>query len=194
MQGRLRARSLALRALFFCFAIACVIPAQADEALWKRIAQGGVTVMIRHAQTEPGVGDPPGFRLGDCGTQRNLSEEGRAHAKRAGAAFKARGISPSRVMSSQWCRCIETAELAFGRYLPEPALNSFFDGRPSEPAQSALVRKLLAGVKRGEVVVLVTHQVNITAITGTAAAPGELIVLAPSDKGAPMLVGRMSIP
>jgi broad specificity phosphatase PhoE len=194
MQGGNRARSLALRALFFCALATCAAPAIADEALWKRIAQGGVTVMIRHAQTVPGVGDPPHFRLEDCSTQRNLSEEGRAHARRVRAAFKARGISTSRVLSSQWCRCIETAELAFRRHRPEPALNSLFGARHSEPAQSAAVRKLVAAVKRGEVLVLVTHQVNITAIIGTAAAPGELIVLAPTDKGVTTLVGRMTVP
>jgi phosphohistidine phosphatase SixA len=190
MTGPARAGSLALLAFFFC---ALPGPARADEAVWKRIAQGGVAVMVRHAQTVPGFGDPPGFRIGDCATQRNLSEEGRAQARRLGAAFAARGIRPSRVLSSQWCRCIDTAEAAFGRHVEAPALNSFFDERKTEPAQSAAVRKLIAGVKRGEVLVLVTHQVNITALAGESVAQGEMIVLAPAGTAA-KIVGRLSVP
>jgi phosphohistidine phosphatase SixA len=194
MHGRSRARSPALRALFF-WMLACGAGASiADDALWKRIEQGGVTVVMRHAQTEAGVGDPPGFRLEDCSTQRNLSEEGRAHARRVGAAFKAHGVTPARVLSSLWCRCIETAELAFRQHEAEPALNSFFGERRSEPAQSAAVKKLVSSVKRGEVLALVTHQVNITALIRTPAAPAEIIVLAPAEGGEVRLVGRLSIP
>src|SRR5207247_2594884 len=78
------------------------------------------------------LGDPPGFRLDECSTQRNLSEEGRAQARRVGAAFAARGIPIGRVLSSQWCRCLETARLAFGGAAPWPALNSFFRDRTQE--------------------------------------------------------------
>ncbi len=183
-----------LRAFLYCAGLAWAGTALADEALWKRIAQGGVAVMIRHAQTVPGVGDPPGFRIGDCSTQRNLSEEGRAQARRLGAAFKARGIKPARVLSSQWCRCIDTATEAFGRQQPEPALNSFFDDRGTAPAQSEAVRKLIAGVKRSEVLVLVTHQVNITAIAGEAAVQGEMFVFVPAGKDSAKLAGRIPAP
>jgi phosphohistidine phosphatase SixA len=185
-----RARSLALRAFFFWALAWCAAPAVADEALWQRIAQGGVTVMIRHAQTEPGIGDPPGFRLGECGTQRNLSAEGRAQARRLGEAFKARGIAPPRVLSSQWCRCIDTAREAFGHSTPEPALNSFFGERRIAPEQTEAVRKLVAGVKPGALLVLVTHQVNMTALTGEGASQGEMLVLAPTGK----VIGRISTP
>ncbi len=81
----MKAGSLALLAFFFWVGAVRADPA-ADEAVWKRIAQGGVAVMIRHARTEPGVGDPPNFRIGDCTTQRNLSAEGRVQARRLGAA------------------------------------------------------------------------------------------------------------
>ena len=181
----IKAGSLALLAFLFCAG-----GARAGEALWARIAQGGVAVMIRHAQTEPGTGDPPQFRLGDCSTQRNLSAEGRAQAQRLGAAFRARGIATPRVLSSQWCRCIDTAGEAFGRHAPEPALNSFFDDRRTEPAQTAAARKLVAGVKRRELLVLVTHQVNISALAGQGAAQGELLVLAPDAR----LLGRLPAP
>jgi len=192
MQGLNKAGRFALLA-FLLWAGAVQADTAADEAVWKRIAQGGVAVMIRHAQTVPGVGDPPQFRLGDCATQRNLSAEGRAQARRLGEAFKARGIAPARVLSSQWCRCIDTAMEAFGRHAEEPALNSFFDGRGTEPAQSAAVRKLIAGMKRGEVLVLVTHQVNITALAGSPVSEGEMFVFAPEGKTVKLL-GRIPAP
>jgi phosphohistidine phosphatase SixA len=194
MQGWTRARDTTLRAFLFLAAVAYAGGAFADEVLWKRIAQGGVAVMIRHAQTVPGVGDPPGFRLGDCSTQRNLSEEGRAQARRLGAAFEARGIKPARVLSSQWCRCIDTAIAAFGRPAPEPALNSFFDDRKTAPAQSEAVRKLMAAVKPGTLLVLVTHQVNISAIAGEPAGLGEMFVFAPEGKSSARLIGRIPAP
>ena len=84
-----------------------------EEATWKLLAGGGQAVLIRHAITTPGVGDPPGFRLEECSTQRNLTDEGRGHARRVGEAFRARKIPLARVMSSPWCRCLETARLAF---------------------------------------------------------------------------------
>ena len=192
MQGR--ARDKASRAFLFFAGIAFAGAAFADEALWKRVSQGGVAVMIRHAQTVPGVGDPPGFRLGDCRTQRNLSDEGRAQARRLGAAFEARGIRPARVLSSQWCRCIDTAIEAFGRQAPEPALNSFFDDRKTAPAQSEAVRKLMAAVKPGTLLVLVTHQVNITAIAGESVGPGEMFVFAPEGKASARFIGRIPAP
>ena len=108
----MKAGSLVLLAFFF-WAGTVRADSSADDAAWKRIAQGGVAVMIRHARTEPGVGDPPNFRIGDCTTQRNLSAEGRAQAKRLGAAFAARGIAPTVVLSSQWCRCIDTARATY---------------------------------------------------------------------------------
>ena len=188
----MKAGSLVLLAFFFWAGMARA-DSSADDAAWKRIAQGGVAVMIRHARTEPGVGDPPNFRIGDCTTQRNLSAEGRAQAKRLGAAFAARGIAPTVVLSSQWCRCIDTAREAFGRNTEESALNSFFDGRSTEPAQSAAVRARIAALKRGEILVLVTHQVNMTALAGKYPAEGEVFVLAPSGTSVE-LVGRLSTP
>src|SRR5687767_12433478 len=87
--------------------------AQSDEALWRLLKAGGQVVLVRHAVTTAGVGDPPGMVLADCTTQRNLSDEGRAHARQLGEAFRARGVAVSHVYSSPWCRCLETARLAF---------------------------------------------------------------------------------
>ena len=103
-------RWLGLLALVLCQPLA-----QADEALWRLLAKGGQVLVIRHGLTTPGVGDPAGFRLEDCATQRNLSDEGREEARMLGAAFKARKVPLGEILASPWCRCVETARLAFGR-------------------------------------------------------------------------------
>ena len=145
-----------------------------DEAA-RRLAAGGWILMMRHAATEPGVGDPPEFRLGDCATQRNLSAAGREQARQAGAAMRAAGIRLHEVRTSQWCRCRDTAELAFGRADDWPALNSFFASRGSESAQTEQVRAWAATLEAGRNAMLVTHQVNISAVMGQFAAPGEVV-------------------
>jgi phosphohistidine phosphatase SixA len=165
--------------------------AMADDALWAKLRGGGFVVMIRHA-TAPGTGDPPGFKLGDCATQRNLSEEGREEARRIGAAFKRERVPVEEVLSSEWCRCRETAALAFGRYVPWPAINSFFSDRAREAQQSAEVRAAAARVAKSANLVLVTHQVNITAVSGVYPASGELVVLQPAGDRLEV-VGRLRV-
>ena len=81
---------------------------RASEPLWALLKSGGQVVFIRHAITTPGVGDPPGMRLDDCASQRNLTDAGRAHARRVGEAFRARGIVVDRLLTSPWCRCIRS--------------------------------------------------------------------------------------
>jgi phosphohistidine phosphatase SixA len=150
-------------------------PVALDEAA-RRLAAGGWILMMRHAATEPGVGDPPAFRLGDCATQRNLSTAGREQARQAGVTMRAAGIRIDQVRTSQWCRCRETAELAFGKATDWPALNSFFASRGSESAQSDQVHAWAATLGAGRNAMLVTHQVNISAVMGQFAAPGEVVV------------------
>lgn len=140
-----------------------------------RLRGGGWVLMMRHAQTEPGIGDPPGFRLDRCETQRNLSEAGRRQARAAGEALRAAGIVPAMVRSSAWCRCRDTAELAFGRYEPWPALDSFFEDRAREPAQTAQVQAFARGLREPGNAVLVTHQVNVVAALGVSPAQGEIV-------------------
>jgi len=88
--------------------------AGADEEVWALLKGGGQVILIRHAITTPGVGDPPSMRVDDCSTQRNLTDEGRRDARRLGERFRAHGLVVDRVLSSPWCRCLETARLAFG--------------------------------------------------------------------------------
>ena len=148
-----------------------------DTALWDGLKSGAHVAMMRHAQA-PGVGDPAGFRLGDCGTQRNLSAEGRRQAEQAGALFRSKGITRATVYSSQWCRCLDTARgLGLGPVVPQAALNSFFDNGRSEKTQTGQLRALIRQRPAGLPLVLVTHQVNITALTGVVPASGEIVVL-----------------
>jgi broad specificity phosphatase PhoE len=169
--------------------------ASADDAgLWRLLEGGGHVIILRHAATEPGLGDPPEFRIGECSTQRNLSEAGRDEARRLGAAFRARRVPVARVLASRWCRCAETARLAFGRAEAWPALDSFFADPPREPAQTAAVRRLASEHLPDGNLVLVTHQVNITALTGIVPGPGELVVLTPGGDGTFTVRGRMAAP
>jgi phosphohistidine phosphatase SixA len=157
------------------------------EALWQQLQQPGemlYVVLLRHALA-PGTGDPADFQLGDCSTQRNLSAEGRAQAAAIGQAFRDRGVAVQQVLSSQWCRCLETAELMkLGDVAPEPALNSFFRDRSTAEAQTLAVKQsLLAQAERPGVIVMVTHQVNITGLTGVVPRSGEAVVLQVAETG-----------
>ena len=152
--------------------------ADADEAAWSALRDGGVLV-LRHAQTEPGIGDPPGFRLEDCATQRNLSPAGRAQAAAIGRVLAERRVPVARVESSLWCRCLDTARLAFPALEVQPvvSLNSFFEDRSAESEQTREVRARIAAWRGPGALVLVTHQVNISALGARPAAMGEGIVL-----------------
>jgi phosphohistidine phosphatase SixA len=169
-------------------------PARADEVAWDALRAGGKVVLIRHALA-PGTGDPPGFVLENCATQRNLSAEGRAQAARIGEAFRANGVPVDRVLSSGWCRCIETAALAFGTADVWPPLHSFFQDSSTSRAQTAETRAAVAAWSGPGTLVLVTHQVNITALTDIFPESGELIVLQPAqDRPAGFTItGRIAI-
>jgi broad specificity phosphatase PhoE len=166
--------------------------AAADEALWELLRGGGQVVLIRHAVTTPGTGDPPGFRLDDCATQRNLTDAGREDARRLGTAFRVRGIPVGRVLSSPWCRCLETAQLAFGRAEPLPALSNLFGNRAREPEQVRELREIAGRRPDGGNLVLVTHGSVVLPLTGIQPAPAELVVLTPEGEGRFRVAGRLA--
>lgn len=141
------------------------------------LRKGSCVALMRHAETVPGVGDPPEFKLDDCRTQRNLSVAGQQDARRIGAWFKQNKFQPRAVRSSAWCRCKDTADLAFGQHTVWPALNSVFNDRAQLPDQSETVRKALAAIAPQQFEVWVTHQVNITALTGQGIGMGEIFIL-----------------
>lgn len=164
----------------------------ADEA-WQALRDGGTVALFRHARA-PGTGDPTNFRLDDCTTQRNLSAEGRQQAQAIGEQFRARQIPVEQVLSSRWCRALDTARLAFGNLTePFPPLDSFFSGRDQEPAQTQAVRRIVQDWRSSGVLVLVTHQVNITALTGVFPSEGEMLVLKPKPGIGFDLVGRIKL-
>jgi phosphohistidine phosphatase SixA len=168
----------------------------ASEDAWSSLKSGNRVVFIRHAVTEPGVGDPEGFVIGACSTQRNLSAQGRADAKAIGEAFRSRAIPVSEVLTSRWCRCVDTAMLAFGKATPAPMIDSMFNDR--EKSDEAKIREVIAYAgntgKRATPgnLVLVTHAVNVQALTGVYPAPGEIVVTT-FDAGKFKPVGRINL-
>lgn len=146
------------------------------------LRQGGCAVILRHAATEPGVGDPPEFKLGQCSSQRNLSAAGQADSRRIGAWFASRQLKPRAVLTSAWCRCQHTADLAFRTHTDWPALNSTFNDRIQQTDQTAQVRQALLKIPPRQFEVWVTHQVNISALTGEGPAMGEAFILSAQGK------------
>ena len=187
-----------MRRRFALLALACLLPhgawaapdlappASTADAGWGAL-QGGSIVLLRHANA-PGIGDPPGFKLNDCSTQRNLDDAGRAQARRLGEAFRRRGVTVGGVLTSQWCRTRETAELAFPRMARDDAsFNSFFGANSRQPVQTAAALATLNRWRGPGVLVVTTHQVNITALTGLAPAPGEGVVVRSKGEGVEVL-------
>ncbi len=176
------------------FALALALAAHRDVgAASGRLDQPGTVVALRHALA-PGVGDPSGFVLEDCATQRTLDARGRDQAGAIGAALRASGLGDAAVYSSRWCRCLETARLlALGPVTPLAALDSFF-GEPGErEARTLALRDFLAEAGTdGPPLVLVTHQVNISALIGRGTRSGEGVVLDRGPGGT--LTERASLP
>ncbi|HEY3066035.1 MAG TPA: histidine phosphatase family protein [Methylomirabilota bacterium] len=171
-----------------------VVPtvAGADEALWSLLRAGGHVLVMRHAATDPGTGDPPGFTLDDCATQRNLSARGREDARRVGEVFRARGVPVSVVLSSRWCRCLDTARLAFGVVEPWAALDSMFEDKSKSDEQARAFRERAGTRPANGNVVLVSHGVNIAAWTGVSTAQGDVVVLTPSGRATFRVAGTLT--
>ena len=179
------------RFLALALAWAAAAPVQAADDLWTLLKGGGQVLLIRHASTEPGVGDPQGMRLGDCSTQRNLSEEGRREAKALGEALRARGVPVARVYASPWCRCRETATLAFGGFEELGALGNLF-GRPeNRDRQMKALQPLLSRKPEKGNLVLVTHGTVVQPVSGIAPEQGEIVILTPRGSGKYDIAGRL---
>jgi phosphohistidine phosphatase SixA len=162
---------------------------------FARARDPGIVTLLRHARA-PGTGDPAGFTLGDCSTQRNLSERGRSEARRLGDVLRMVGVKDADVHSSQWCRCLETARLLdVGPVIEDPWLNSFFAGRGDEDAATQALRlAVLSKIDSRRPTFFVTHQVNITALTGIVPAEGEAVFVRATAAGTIEVVGRASVP
>ena len=174
-------------------AVSCApAPATADARL-ARLSEPGVAAIMRHAYA-PGTGDPGNFALDDCTTQRNLDRHGREQARSTGAAIRAAGVRVERVLASQWCRCRDTARLlGLGPVEDLPALNSFFRAPARAEGQTSDLRRVLSGLVPEETVVLVTHYVNIMALTGRSVASGEVLLLEIHPTGAVSVIDAVMI-
>jgi broad specificity phosphatase PhoE len=154
-------------------------------------------VLIRHTITTPGAGDPPGMRLDDCSTQRNLTGEGRRHARRIGEDFRSRGVPVERVLSSPWCRRpqfeIQTARLAFGKAETSEPLSNLYGRGENRERQVREMRAMVAETPRGGNLVLVSHGFTILALTGISPQTGEMVIVTPQGEGRFALAGRLAV-
>lgn len=186
-----RSPAAVLRGFLFLALAAASALTYADDALWAQLRAGGLVVFIRHAETDPGVGDPPGFRIDDCKTQRNLSAAGRDQARRLGEALRRERVPIGQVLASEWCRCRDTATLAFGRYETWPALNNLFGRAQNELAQKQAMLERAGAYRGTDNLFLVTHGSTVVPVAGVSPAQGELVVMKPGGAGRLELVGRL---
>src|SRR5262244_4403917 len=167
-----------------------------SEEAWAALLKGGHVALIRHGNAPPGYGgDPPGFKIDDCTTQRNLDEQGRAEARALGEAFRNHGVRVDRIVSSPWCRCLETARLmAVGPVESSWALVP--DSDPRSPVRLPELRELVSGWHGPGTLVLVTHALTVRALLGFLPTQGETVVLKPAANGAAgaELVGLIAPP
>jgi phosphohistidine phosphatase SixA len=178
MEAAIRRMSFALFAVLLgCCSMAEIAAAAADDA-WKALRAGGHVALMRHADAPGGFGDPPGFRVGDCATQRNLSDKGRADAAKIGVRLQREGIAFEKILSSPWCRCIDTANLLnLGTAETEATFGNVVVLRDQRETLTAGARALIAQwTARGNLLV-VTHGANILALTGVSPASGEIVVV-----------------
>jgi len=185
----LMARSLVIVALVL---LSSVLAADDQTDAWEALRQGEAVLMMRHALA-PGTGDPANFELGDCTTQRNLNDEGRAQARSWKPFLAQHGITEARVYSSQWCRCMDTAtEMNMGQVTGWPPLNSFFRNRSKGPGQTKDTIDGVNAMGEGAPIILVSHQVNTTALTGIYPASNEGVIIALPLSDSPEILARVA--
>lgn len=188
-------RLLCILALFFL----CLTPGPAageSDVAWAALVGGGHVALIRHGNAPPGYGgDPPGFKIDDCRTQRNLDEQGRGEARALGDAFRAHGVRVDRILSSPWCRCLDTARLmAVGPVEKSWALVP--DVAPGVSPRLHELKEVVAAWRGPGTLVLVTHAFTVRALLGFLPMQGETVVLKPRS-GSPAggeLVGMIGAP
>ena len=172
-----------MRVLLFLLALTLALhgsTAAADDAAWAALREGNRVALVRHAATPGGVGDPPGFRLDDCATQRPLTEKGRAQARLMGERFRAERIVVGKVLSSQWCRCRETAALMdVGPIEEAPTFNNAFTLRDRIDALTAGARAVITDWRGPGVLMVSTHGANILPLAGFHPEEGSVVVVAP---------------
>lgn len=182
---------LALAALAL-WLIAAPMEAVADERdTWAALVSGSHVALVRHGNAPPGYGDPPGFKIDDCATQRNLDDLGRAQARAVGEAFRQHGVQVDKILSSPLCRCLETARLmALG---PVESVLTVASSDRSPEGLPAL-KQMVANWRGPGTLVLVTHGFTVQSLVGIMPEQAETVVVRPrsGDQGGVDLVGRVS--
>lgn len=184
---------LSLSIILAAFILPATVDAQSDQnELVDRLKAGGHILMIRHAMA-PGNGDPSNFKIGDCLTQRNLDGSGRAQAENIGKWLRTKGVRSAHVYSSQWCRCLETADLiGLGPVHELSALNSFYEQtQDREPNLRALNDFISRQPAKGKLIIFVTHFVTIAAMTRNSVSSGEGILLELHEDKSYTVVGQL---
>ena len=150
---------------------------QANEINWKPAQEGNKIILIRHSLA-PGGGDPTGFKINDCKTQRNLSNKGREQAKKIGSFFKDNNIPIDQIYSSEWCRCKETALIAFNKFETKIFLNSFFSSQfvKNKDIQMKKLKSFIKNWNKNKNLVFVTHYVVIAESLNYAPSSGEIVI------------------
>ena len=196
MNGRLC--KLALVAGLLLGMVRGVAPARGDtssnvQELWKLLRSGGQIVLMRHGLTDPETSEPPGARVDDCSTQRNLGVAGREEARRVGAAFRAHGIPIGKVLSSRWCRCIETARLAFGTVEPWPDLEfAGWNDSPEKRRRDRTIRETLGRRPDRGNTILVSHGFVIGPLVNASPRTAEFYVVSPQPDGGFRVMGHLA--
>ena len=175
----------------FSFQEIAISSSSKSDDLWSALKSGNHFILMRHALA-PGFSDPENFDVNNCSTQRNLNNDGRLQAKSIGERFRYNGIYSPLVYSSQWCRCIETAELLeLGSVEKLVMLNSFFKDFERKQAQTSSTLRWVSKASLTTPTVLVTHQVNITALTGFTPSSGELVFVKREPEGKLTIIGTL---
>ena len=185
---------LALVALAFSL-IAAPKAAVADEQdAWAALVKGSHVALVRHGNAPPGFGgDPPGFKIDDCATQRNMDERGRTQARAVGDAFRQHGVPVDKILSSPWCRCLETARLmALG---PVEGVMAVASSERS-PERLVVLKQMVAAWRGQGTLVLVTHALTVNALVGIMPEQAETVVVRPrlGEQGGMDIVGRIPTP
>jgi Histidine phosphatase superfamily (branch 1) len=180
----------------FFLSISCLLmtglASAADDPMWERLKKGGTVILMRNSAVDEGLGDPKGYKVQDCATQLNLTAKGREEAKRIGQAFKAHGIPIKKVLTSAFCRCKETAELAFGKADVWEPLNSFYDKPERKSEQTRMLHQRMEEVVPEGNIVIVTHGYNIQSATGLNPDPGDMLVVIPAMRIGYKVLGELS--
>jgi phosphohistidine phosphatase SixA len=190
----MRCVRLAIFALLLGFGAATDGVRAGEAEAWAALRAGRHVALMRHADAPGGFGDPPGFRVDDCATQRNLSARGRADAQRIGARLRAEGIAAARILASPWCRCIDTATLLqLGAVEAVPTFGNVVVLRDQREPLTSGARAVIDQWTGSGILFVVTHGANIHALTGIQPASGEIVVVRGGSGGGREPVGRLML-